>query len=219
MANVIVLKKSGTVSQVPSTLESGELALNYADGKLFYKNTSNSIIASRLITNIVGTANQITVSEANGTYTVSLPSSITLSTANLTSLFVDSIEIDTTGATNGQVLKYNGTKFAPAEDLNSGGGGAAGSTYLATIGDGTNTVYALTHNLGTRDILVSVRNANSPYETYLVQWEATTSNTVTLDFQNAPSSNSVRVAVYAAIPADSVLENQDLSILYWMDTI
>jgi hypothetical protein len=44
MANVITLKKSSTPSQVPSSLADGEIAINYADGKLFYKNSSASII-------------------------------------------------------------------------------------------------------------------------------------------------------------------------------
>jgi len=39
----ILLKKSSTPSAVPSTLDYGELALNYADGKLFYKDTNNTI--------------------------------------------------------------------------------------------------------------------------------------------------------------------------------
>lgn len=38
-------------------------------------------------------------------------------------LFVDDIEIDTTGATSNQVLQYNGTKFLPAT-VSGGGGGA-----------------------------------------------------------------------------------------------
>jgi hypothetical protein len=47
MANKIVLKKSSVASKVPLTtdLEYGELALNYADGKLYYKNSSNLIKA------------------------------------------------------------------------------------------------------------------------------------------------------------------------------
>jgi hypothetical protein len=44
MANTITLKKSATPSQAPSSLADGEIAINYADGKLFYKNASNSII-------------------------------------------------------------------------------------------------------------------------------------------------------------------------------
>ena len=43
MANTIKIKNSGTTSNVPSSLEHGELAINYADGLLFYKNSSNVI--------------------------------------------------------------------------------------------------------------------------------------------------------------------------------
>ena len=39
----LVLKKSGTSGNVPSTLANGELAINYADGKLFYKTPSGTI--------------------------------------------------------------------------------------------------------------------------------------------------------------------------------
>lgn len=42
---VIRLKKSGTAAAAPSSLEHGELAINYADGKVFYKNSSNAITA------------------------------------------------------------------------------------------------------------------------------------------------------------------------------
>jgi hypothetical protein len=46
MANTTVqLKKSGVTGNVPPSLSYGELALNYADGKLFYK-ASNGSIAS-----------------------------------------------------------------------------------------------------------------------------------------------------------------------------
>ena len=44
MANTIKIKNSGTANAAPSSLEFGELGLNYADGKLFYKNNSNTIV-------------------------------------------------------------------------------------------------------------------------------------------------------------------------------
>jgi hypothetical protein len=44
MANTIKIKSSGLTGNTPSSLEHGELALNYADGKIFYKNNSNSIV-------------------------------------------------------------------------------------------------------------------------------------------------------------------------------
>jgi hypothetical protein len=45
MSNKIVLKKSSVAAKVPLTtdLDYGELALNYADGKLYFKNSSNAI--------------------------------------------------------------------------------------------------------------------------------------------------------------------------------
>jgi hypothetical protein len=44
MANVIKLKNSGTANSAPTSLEVGELAINYADGKIFYKDTSNAVV-------------------------------------------------------------------------------------------------------------------------------------------------------------------------------
>ena len=45
MANTLLLKKSGSASEVPDAneLTHGELALNYADGKVFFKNSSNAV--------------------------------------------------------------------------------------------------------------------------------------------------------------------------------
>jgi hypothetical protein len=45
MSNKIILKKSSVGAKVPLTtdLEYGELALNYADGKLYFKDSSNQI--------------------------------------------------------------------------------------------------------------------------------------------------------------------------------
>ena len=45
MANRVKLKKSAIQNKVPllTDLEYGELALNYTDGKLFYKDSTNTI--------------------------------------------------------------------------------------------------------------------------------------------------------------------------------
>lgn len=45
MANKVLLKKSSVAARVPTTvdLDYGELALNYQDGKLYYKDASNNI--------------------------------------------------------------------------------------------------------------------------------------------------------------------------------
>ncbi len=45
MANKILVKKSSVAAKIPLTsdLDYGELALNYTDGKLYYKTASNTI--------------------------------------------------------------------------------------------------------------------------------------------------------------------------------
>lgn len=193
MSNTVLIKRSGTSSVTPTALESGEIAINYADGKLFYKNSSNTIVGAKLITNVVGTTNEIQVTESSGTFTLGLPSSVYVG-----SLFVDNIEIDTSGATPGYALAYNGTKFVPTVISGGGGGAGAPSAYSSTIGDGTSYSYPITHNLGTRDLVVVARNASSPYEVIDINWQATSINVTTIIFSSPPALNSIRITIYAA---------------------
>ena len=74
----------------------------------------------------------------------------------------------------------------------------SGTVYNATIGDGTNTSYVVSHNFNSRDVSVTVREAASPYGLILTSWEATTADTVTILFDSPPSASSVRVSVYIA---------------------
>lgn len=120
-----------------------------------------------------------------------MPSTVNVGNIQATTLTVDSIEIDPTGASLNQVLKFNGTKFVPAADQTE----AASISYEETIGDNTNTLWVVTHNLGTKDINVIVRESVNPYDVVDVRWEATTVNTVTLEFETVPSTNSKRVAI------------------------
>ena len=118
-----------------------------------------------------------------------------------TTATINGVIIDPSGATENQILKFDGTKFAPA--TNTGGGGV-GSTYAGTIGNGTDTEFTVTHNLSTRDVVVVARNALTPYEQIDVRWEATSVNTVKFDFSSPPAINSVRVAVYAAVAGNTL---------------
>ena len=45
MSNTIIIKKSSVAGKIPAVgdLQYGELALNYTDGKLYYKNNNNII--------------------------------------------------------------------------------------------------------------------------------------------------------------------------------
>ncbi len=71
------------------------------------------------------------------------------------------------------------------------------SKYAATFGDGSATSYTITHNLNTRDVVVSVYEAASPYAEVICDVAHATANTITLAFSVAPTSNQYRVVVHA----------------------
>lgn len=76
-----------------------------------------------------------------------------------------------------------------------GGGGSGGSGFAATIGNGTATSFTITHGLGTRDVHVTIYEAASPYEEVNATVEHTGTNSVTVTFSSAPSTNQYRVVV------------------------
>jgi hypothetical protein len=122
MANKVLLKKSSTAAKVPvvGDLDYGELALNYTDGKLYYKTASNtidsipSVSATATLTNKTLTSPTINSGALSGTFS----GAITLSDTTASSS-------TTTGA-----LKI------------SGGLGVAGSIYADKI-------YAVNNGAGT----------------------------------------------------------------------
>ena len=69
--------------------------------------------------------------------------------------------------------------------------------YAANVGDGTNTSYTITHNLATRDVIVSLYDNASPYAEVMADVEHATTNTITLLFSVAPTTDKYRVVVHA----------------------
>jgi hypothetical protein len=67
--------------------------------------------------------------------------------------------------------------------------------YTTTIGDGTATVFTITHNLGTRDVSVGVYQNSGNYDDVICDVERPSVNSVLLRFGAAPTSNSIRVVV------------------------
>ena len=67
--------------------------------------------------------------------------------------------------------------------------------YGADVGDGAATSYTITHNLGTRDVQVTVYDNSSLYAEVICDVNHATTNTITLLFSVAPTSNQYRVVV------------------------
>lgn len=69
--------------------------------------------------------------------------------------------------------------------------------YSANVGDGTNTSYTITHNLGTRAVIVSVYENLSPYAEVECDVQHTSTTAITLLFSVAPTLNQYHVVVHA----------------------
>ena len=67
--------------------------------------------------------------------------------------------------------------------------------YTTTIGDGTSTVFTITHGFGTKDVFVGVYQNSGNYDDVICDVERPNDNSVLLRFGTAPAANSIRVVV------------------------
>jgi len=72
--------------------------------------------------------------------------------------------------------------------------GLAARSFKTTIGDGSDLDIAVTHNLGTRDVIVQLYDSSS-YETVYAQVVRTDANTVTIDTNVAATTNDITVLI------------------------
>lgn len=137
---------------------------------------------------------------AGSVWRVTNTGTITLGTTNLTFSQVNQM----TTYTNGNGLDLTGSVFS-VKVVASGGilvGGSgiqldttiAARKYSVDVGDGSSSSIAVTHNLGTQDVTVSVRD-KATNAGVLVDWVATSSNVVTLTFATAPTAAAYRCTV------------------------
>lgn len=66
--------------------------------------------------------------------------------------------------------------------------------YAASVGNGANTSYALTHNLGTRDVIVLIYDT-ATYEQVYADVVMSSTTEVTVTFATAPTTNAYRVVI------------------------
>jgi hypothetical protein len=130
MSNIIKLKNSGTASATPSYLEYGELALNYNDEKIFYRNSLNEIAEFDLsLEALIGPQGPQGPQGPPGTLS--------------TGVLDDLSDVSTSMPSSGDFLKWNGTAWInDSIDLGSDTTG----NYVSSLVAGTGV--ALTNNSG-----------------------------------------------------------------------
>ena len=130
MTNTVLIKRSSTANTAPSSgvLQYGELALNYTDGNLFYKNSGNvvTVIASNQFVSVAG----------NITGGNLLTSGLVSAAGNVTaSAFVgQQANVDIIADTNTWTFDTTGALTAPGNITATGNiwGGGVRSTASAT---------------------------------------------------------------------------------------
>lgn len=63
------------------------------------------------------------------------------------------------------------------------------------IGDGTATEFTVSHNLNTQDVVITVRENNSPFTQVITDIEVTDANNIKVKFAKAPAQNEYRVII------------------------
>lgn len=106
------------------------------------------------------------------------------------------------GSTNVGYLYYATDTGALYENISSAWVLLNGlSSYVTSVGDGSSTSIAVTHSLGTQNLIVSVRENGSPYSQVYPEVEFTSTTVVTLIFDVAPSSGQYSVMVVGGAAA------------------
>lgn len=138
---------------------------------------------------------------AGSVWRITNTGTITLGTTGLTFSQVN----QATSYTNGNGLDLTGSVFS-VKTVASGGISASGAgiqvdtaivvrKYSQLIGDGSSASIAVTHNLGTKDVVVSIRDAGTDAEVGM-DWVATSTTVVTFNPAAAPAANAYRVTIH-----------------------
>ena len=153
MTNTVQLKRSSVPNSVPSAgnLVPGELAINYADGNLFYKNSSNvvTVIASNQFVSVSG---NITANNVNITGN-------TLAFANANIIQTNPLDLAITGAYQISIKPAGGSY----QWTFNNNGSLSGPTGLSTTGYVTATGNVTSGNFLTGGVVSATGNVTGNY--------------------------------------------------------
>lgn len=69
--------------------------------------------------------------------------------------------------------------------------------YAASFGDTTNTIYTITHNLNTRDVVVQIYMNGGNYDEVLADVRRVSLNSVEVRLSSPPGNNALRIVVWS----------------------
>lgn len=152
MANTtIALKKSSTPGAIPTTnaLSNGELAINYADGILYYKNVTGQIVS------VVPTARNFGIVNANGTLLTACTAGDVLSVVAGQNISITSNTITDTFTISADIAPANSWANTVGSSVNN----YTSATY-ATLSSLTATTNSLNSNWAVTNAIFAVQNSD-----------------------------------------------------------
>ncbi len=185
-------------------LNSGSSGVKLKDnaGVLEVRNGADNAYADLKVNNLTvdGTQTTINSNEVNiGDSEILLNADITASTMNESGgIAVKRLQSDNTTRGDAKMDFNNSTgrweaTFGPVNAVQTQ---VVATKFVQAIGLGDTTKsFAIAHNIGTRDVSVTIRTTASPYEVVFTQVECTDANTVTVSFSKAPALNEYTVTI------------------------
>ena len=203
MANRIVLKKSSVSSKVPlvGDLEYGELALNYTDEKLYFKNASNAIKSFNVAQATLTIGTGLSGTSYNGTSAVTIAINSTVATltgtqtltnktiaaaSNTISGLTNANLSGTAGITNANLANSSVTIGSTAIALGASATTISGLTSVSSTG----FTGALTGNASTATTLQTARTINT------VSFNGSANIVVEPYIENDDSTNATRYITF-----------------------
>ena len=179
---------AGTSNEIETTVTNNQIQIGLVDNPTI---AGNLIVSGNLT--VSGTTTTV------DTETINLADNIITLNSNATGTPSENagIEVERGDSTN-VALRWNET--SDVWEITKDGSNyyeiqtVGESTFAASIGDGSNTSYTVTHNLGSQDVIVQLYDASS-LDTVYADVVRTSTSVVTIDFATAPATNDIRVLI------------------------
>lgn len=180
------------VGNVPAVTAINASQILVSSSGVLSKFDASDISDLLVITTESGTASPssaaLTISAGEGINTTGSGSTVTITAETATASNKGVVELSTN---NEAIAGTDATRAVTPQGLEAH---YDSKKHAENVGNGTLKIIPITHNLGTRDVIVQLYD-NSSYETVFTDIERTDANTVTLVFANAPALNAYRVLI------------------------
>jgi hypothetical protein len=179
---------AGTANEVETTVTNNQIQIGLPDDVTIGNNltvTGNLTVSgttTTVNTETINLADNIITLNSNETGTPSENAGIEVERGTSTN-----VDLRWNEGTDIWELTKDGTDYYEIQTVGE-------STFAASIGDGNATSIAVTHNLGTQDVIVQLYDASS-LDTVYADVVRTSTSVVTIDFASAPATNDIRVLI------------------------